>query len=521
MKTRLTIAAIALVGTLAATSAFALEQMWELDVTTDHPQFVRTKTPSDDTTFWYVTYTVHNQLDEPKTITPKVTLTDNMGHILHDRYQPDVLEQVKRRTGLELKNISNNAATLQPDEKLKAVAVFPMPDHEASTLTVEIYGIANRRVQTENDTVGIASRTYTVRYYINGDRHNFTPNRLETQSKGYVSTFRPFDQEGKTLDQAPDAQAIKLNEAAGAAPVKLVADEPAAPPVGAVAENPLALLPEGLKGIGYIDLKAIATTAIFKELIKNIPAEELGDFNPEQDLTAAAIAITSLTEDEPRGAVVVFGKFGDDVATRIKETAGPGAESVTYGGYKLFEKAEEDQLVGLLDPTTFVGGTRAVVRGIIDVRTGKTAPGKNTALLAQAADVRTSNAWFTTALELPPLPEESKMMLPGLDSTKVKTLSIGLNIADNVALKLIAGCADEDTATAALQGIRNSMNMFGMMAGTMLGEDPDAMIAAQDLLKSIKIRGKGTSAILELKISPDLIDALKKAGASFTRHRRR
>jgi len=222
-------------------------------------------------------------------------------------------------------------------------------------------------------------------------------------------------------------------------------------------------------------------------------------------------------EDHDHGAVVVFGNFGDDVAARIKETAGPGAESVTYGGYKLFENAEEDQLVGLLDRNTFVGGTRAVVRGIIDVRTGKAAPGKNADLLAQAADVRTSNAWFTTALELPPLPEETIiMMLPGLDSTKVKALTIGLNITDNVALKLIAGCADEDTATAALQGMKNSMNMFGMMAGSMLGEDPDAMKAAQDLLKSIKIRGKGTSAILELKISPELIAALKKAGASFS-----
>jgi len=506
MKALLLVATIVAVGAFAASNALALEPMWELDIACEHPQFVTVHSPAGDEAYWYIIYTVRNQLNEPKTIRPRVTMTDNMGHVLTDRYEPAVLDQVRRRTGVELKNVSNNSATLQPGEKMKAVAVFEMPDREASKLVVRFYGLANKRVQTEGGVAGIASRAYIVRFNINGDRYNFTPNRLETEWKGYVSTFRPLGEEGKTLDQAPDAEPMKLDEATEETMV--------VPAVGAVDEpaDPLALLPEGLKGLGYIDLKQLTRTSLFREILKDAPRQMLEEMklDPERDLSALAIGFADFAGEQPEGAIVITGTFDQGLGRRLQDVG----EKVSYGGYDLYRKADDNSLIGLLDGRTIVLGSDATVRRVVDIHTGKAPAGKNAALLERAGNVRNSTAWFTADVELPAMPEQGAMMFPGLDPTKVNSITIGLNVVDEgCALTAVAGCSDEDTAAAATQGMKNGVNMLGMMAGGMLGQDADAMQAAQKFLQSIKINSEGATAILKLNVSRELLDALKAAGA--------
>ena len=312
MKRRVLVAGIASVLVAAAASgAYAIPRMWELEVECAHPKAVIIEAPKGDQAYWYVVYTVKNQHEEEKPIRPMVTITDNLGGVRRDTYEPAVLKVVKDRTGYDPFNVTNTAATLEPGEKRNCVAVFEMPSREANKLTLAVYGTAGKRVEKREGTAGIASRIYNVEYSAAGDRYNFTPDRLKVVSKGYVNTFRVFGDEGKVLGDAPDAQAVKLPDSAG--------ETIDVPLVGAVTQqgDPLDLLPGDMQGLGYVNLKEVADTGVIDKILE-MAAEQGKDPNemlkmvkldPNKDLNALAIAIGDFTADEPNGAVVITGTF--------------------------------------------------------------------------------------------------------------------------------------------------------------------------------------------------------------------
>ena len=122
-----TVVTLALV-VAAASAAFALTPMWELNTETSHPQSVTIQTPDGDLAYWYVVYTVKNQHDEPKAMRPVATLAGNMGSVRRDVYEPRVLEAAEKRIGFMPANVANAACTLKAGEARECVAVFNMPN---------------------------------------------------------------------------------------------------------------------------------------------------------------------------------------------------------------------------------------------------------------------------------------------------------------------------------------------------------------------------------------------------------
>ncbi|NQT20057.1 MAG: hypothetical protein HQ592_10165 [Planctomycetes bacterium] len=510
----------------AASAAFALTPMWELEVKTSHPQFVTIKTPKGDVAHWYVAYTVKNQHDEAKAMRPVATLAGNIGSARRDIYEPQVLEAVQERTGFKHANVVDAAGILKPGEERECVAVFNTPNHDSSKMTLSIYGLAGKRVEKQNGQTGIASRLYKVEYTTTGDRYNFTPERLKLVSKGFVDSFRStFEGEGKILGEAPEGNAVKLPDSAGpAANVLLTVD---APPVGAVSADPLDLLPGGVKGLGYVNFRQLVDVGLIDQIF-NLAGEQ--GINPndqlkkigldlKKDLDAAAFVVGDFTAPEDNGAVVVTGRFDADlIRNTIKQEAGDDFEAVEYKGYSLVMAGRDDLgRICVLDGKALVIGTEDFVKKIIDIHKGDAKAGaKASPLMARARDLGDRTFWIVADVEIPPLPEEQAgmlaMALPGLDTTKINGITISGKIEKAFDLWITLGCKDEDSAAGAITGLKQGVNALTGMANMFSQNDPEAGKTLGELIRAIKISGRDTSATINLTITAELAEKLKVAG---------
>jgi len=528
MKHRVLIAGIALVLVAAiASGAYAIPRMWELEVRCAHPQAVTIKGAKGDRAYWYVVYTVKNQHDEEKPIRPAVTITDNLGGVRRDIYEPAVLEVVKKRTGYDPANVTNAAATLKPGETRDCVAVFEMPSREANRLTLAIYGTAGKRVEKRDGVTGIASRVYNVVYSAPGDRYNFTPDGLKVVSKGYVNSFRVFGDEGKVLGKAPDARAVKLPESAG--------ETVDVPLVGAVTRtakavsDPLDLLPGGLQGLGWVNLREVADTGVIDKIIE-MGAEQGKDademlkmlkLDPNKDLTALAVGIGDFTADEPDGAIVITGRFdAEAIYTAARDNADAPVESVTYKGYDMLHR-EEGGLMAVLDGKVLLIGSEEVAKKVVDIHKGDAKPGaKSSPMMARVKDLGNETFWFTADVNIPAQPggpdPGMAMMMPGLDPSKIKAVTVSGKVTKEAfRLKAVLGCADADSAAAMMGGLKQGVNMLAGMSAMFTGGDPEATKAVGELIQTIKISSEGASAGVELKITAELAEKLKALGAKM------
>lgn len=512
----------------AAWAAFALTPMWELKTETSHPQSVTIETPDGDLAYWYVVYTVKNQHDEPRTIRPVATLGSNIGSVRRDLYEPLVLEAVEKRIGFKPANVANAACTLKAGEARECVAVFSMPNRDSSKLTLGIYGLAGKRVEKQDGQTGIASRLYKVEYSITGDRYNFTPDRLKIVSKSFVNSFRAFEGEGKVLGEAAEGRAVKLPDSTGP-----VTDVPAVGAVSGGAQrvasgDPLDLLPGGVKGLGYLNIRQLVDVGLIDQVFKlageqginpNAPLEALG-LDPKKDIDALAFVVGDFTAPKVNGAVVITGRFdADAIRNAIEKKAGDDFEAVGYKGYSLVMAGRDD--LGrfcVLDGKALVIGTEDFVKKVADIHKGDAKAGaKASPLMARAKALGDSTFWIVADVKIPPLPEDKAgmlgMALPGFDPAKLNGVTIAGKVTEKAFnLRITLGCEDEDSAAGTVMGFRQGVNWITGMANMFIQKDPETGKAVGELIRAIKIIPGDTSATIDLTITAELAEKLKVAG---------
>ncbi len=282
--------------------------------------------------------------------------------------------------------------------------------------------------------------------------------------------------------------------------------------------DPLDLLPGGLIGLGHVNLKQLANLGLIERLLEMDPrktTDAIG-LDPRTDLNALAVGIKAFGKEDTRFAVVVTGRFDTDAIykqIRKEDLSVP----TTYKGYKLLRREEDEGLHAVLDGKVFVIGSQAVAKKIIDVYKGDAKPAaKDSPLMRRAEALRGNTFWFVADLELPPIPPNAGMRMPGLDPSKIQELTIsGKLTKKDLALKVIMSCKDEDSAAGMVGGLKQGINMMAGMANMETGGDADATKAMGELFKAIKIGGKDKAATIDLTVTAQLAEGLKAIGVWF------
>ncbi len=300
--------------------------------------------------------------------------------------------------------------------------------------------------------------------------------------------------------------------------------------------DPLDFIPEGMKGVVYVNIGPLADVGVITEVINFIAQFDDGDdgpvavfkkmnLDPKKDIDAIAVAIEHFNDDMdgPPIGFVMTGRFDKKAIYKffIEEDL---FEPTSYKGYDLMNDNGDplEPLMGILNGKVFVIGREAITKKIIDIYNGDAKPAaKDSPLMRRAKALRDNTFWFVADLELPPLAENGPgMMMPGLDPSKIQELTISGKVTKkDLALKVIMGCKDEDSAAGMVGGIKQGINMIVGMANMFTGGDADAAKAVGELIKAIKIGGKGKAATIDLTVTAQLAEKLKAIAAGIALRR--
>ena len=279
--------------------------------------------------------------------------------------------------------------------------------------------------------------------------------------------------------------------------------------VGAVdapkAPDVLACLPEGLQGVGYIDLKQLLASPFGQKLL-DTPSEAEPGQQPStlrdelkkialdpKNLVAAAIIIGTGPDDS---GVVVSGAF--DSKAIYKEAAGTGGKESTYKGVKVMTGPAEDgkpgPLVAVMDNNLLVAGTGTTVNKVIDIRkaSAKTLSAASP-LLARTKTLKSNLFWLAFDVPAGTSPPAGDSPMPGLDLSKMKTVTIGGKVQkEDLVLSAAIDFDTPSVARAQRDALKDTIDAFVPMI-------------SPGLEKAIKLSAKETTVSIDVSLAPSVL----------------
>lgn len=309
----------------------------------------------------------------------------------------------------------------------------------------------------------------------------------------------------------------------------------------------LAMLPEAAKTIGFIDFRALRSSALYEYLKGDDSFADPEDFeemiertgiDPRTDLHTVAFASSRglTTEIEEYGGAVVSATFqrdrviealadrptseyegftlhllddpdggedhdGDDSDDNHGEDHGDGdhqmdGDSIDFGG-----------ALAILDDSTIAMGDEATVRAMIDVVNGAPSARANTVLMSLLEDVDTrSEMWVVSANQglFSDLTEEGGAAIPQIPVDRINSMILSLRAGDGLALRF-RGRTDAEEDAKLLGDSLNGMLAFGKMM--LQSSNPDVFAIVD---RSIKAGSSGQDVTVRAQLSIEDIEKLQE-----------
>jgi hypothetical protein len=296
------------------------------------------------------------------------------------------------------------------------------------------------------------------------------------------------------------------------------------------------LLPADTESYVTINVRQIVDSELFKKQLLDTAKDALDKageatdvlkdlgFDPFKDLDRITFA-TPKSGDADRGLVIVHGKFdldkfrkkADDAARDhddiLKKHKAPDGAGGTETIYEVTNPGHPALFVALLDKGTLVAspGKDYVVDAIKFTKVKKATALKNKdfQLLLEKLDRRQS---VSMAVLGSSLKGEVIDSMPALKETLQKLEAVGASVTfdADIKMELSATAKKEDDATDLRDKMGNWLKA-GQAALLLLGGEDKGINFATEVLKSLKVSGKGKVLSVRGKIAADLIeDALKK-----------
>jgi len=297
----------------------------------------------------------------------------------------------------------------------------------------------------------------------------------------------------------------------------------------ATAIDPLDLLPGGLPGLAYMNLKHLAETGAYDNVMDFVASQlEEPDKDPREilkalkldikkDLNAGALAFESIGKDDAKLILVVTGSFDTRTFYKVMKEREPRARTVFHKGHKI--RLENDgKARAVLNGKVLITGTEDLVRKVIDIYKGDAKPGaKNSPLMDRAKGLGDQTFWLVADLNIPPQPEGEDpglaTTIPGLDSSKIKTVTISGRITGEAFdIKAVLGCVDAGSAATLVGGLSQAVNRWVAMSTMATAGDPESAQTVIELTQAMDINSEGASATVRVTITAELAEKLKALG---------
>jgi len=175
------------------------EGYWYLTLEAQEPDFVVVgNTDELRARYLYLTYTLTNASENSIEATqPNAVVIAGTGKEVFDINGPAAKALIEKRLGRALLTEREAAGTYKPRQKKEIVAIYPVPDPNARTLTFQFRGLTNQyRLVVKDSSRQILNRVYEMAYYWPGDAAHLGERNLEPE--GVKWSWRPI--EPKVLD---------------------------------------------------------------------------------------------------------------------------------------------------------------------------------------------------------------------------------------------------------------------------------------------------------------------------------
>ena len=135
------------------------------------------------TRYLYIIYTLTNESENPIAgVQANVVVIAGTGKEVLDRNGPAAKALIEKRVGHELLTEHEAAGAYKPGQKKEIVAIFPVPDPNARTLTFQFRGLTNHyKLVVKDSARQILKRVYEMVYYWPGDAAHLGERDLEAQ----------------------------------------------------------------------------------------------------------------------------------------------------------------------------------------------------------------------------------------------------------------------------------------------------------------------------------------------------
>jgi hypothetical protein len=297
------------------------------------------------------------------------------------------------------------------------------------------------------------------------------------------------------------------------------------------------LLPADTESLVTINTRQIIDSELFKNHVLPVAKEALdgaGDVNdvlkdlgldPFKDIDRLTFA-TPQSGDADRGLIILHGKFdldkfhkraedalreNDDVLKKHKVPDGAGGSAVLY---EVVIPGQPSLFVSLYDKTTILAspGKDYVVDAIKQGKAKKKAALKNKdfQVLLEKLDPRQSLsvAVLGSSLKGELLDSAGPAVKDVVD--KIEAIGGGIALDKDVVLEVAVATKKEDDAKDMREAIAKGLKV-GQAALALLGGEGKEVNLALEVLKTIKVTGKGKVVSIKGKIASDALeDALKK-----------
>lgn len=281
---------------------------------------------------------------------------------------------------------------------------------------------------------------------------------------------------------------------------------------GGASADAVKLIPDGAEAIAGINLKTVTGSEVWKTYSAKIPDDgvkefdtTLGECNLKMDaLDAVVFGMTQKGDfsvviagegiGDPDNATCMVNKMneknGDSTKVSVEQVDGLDVINATDGRMFLVSK----NMVAFAS-TSWQDSVAKLIGG-----EGTSAIDGNQKDLYKKADTKAA-VWFTGIVPSEMAGQAPKGMAD--KAASVKNIVGKVDLSNGVALELIAGFGDEDSATGAATELQGLIDQFGPMAGEELA----------GVVKSVKVEAKGTDVNLAVSATmADLEAASKMAG---------
>jgi len=291
---------------------------------------------------------------------------------------------------------------------------------------------------------------------------------------------------------------------------------------GAKPPVPTETVPADASGVARVDLKQLVECGLYGEVLamavergvmpQVIAALELVNLDPEAELETAVFVKGDL---ETETAVIVIGTFDEDTVRQALKKTLVGTET-TYKKYKLLQEPK-GRLVGAINKHVLVYGEEKTAKKVLDILKGDAEPmAPDAGPLARVKEFSGETFWFTTKLESlaegeSNAPQRLAKLMPGPDLATLETLTVAGTVTSKaIVLKMVVGCADNQSAEKLRGRIRNRVDKFAAAVEKTKQADPESAKLVRALVASANIESNDCKVVAGLKVDLELISLLRK-----------